>query len=446
MSWWGEKRDAAAREGHLAPPTWARRKVRLAGGALGFALVSLLLLVPTAFAGPPSNDDFEGAEDLGSTLPVSIASSNVDATEQADDPRTLSAPQHSVWFRWEAPSGEPISIDTCNSEFATTMAVFTGSSLASLVKVGEDPNSDGRYCSTASGAAFRPVAGTVYSIMVAGNGFHLPEGPAPMTQGSFELEIAAIPQPPNDDFASPVPIETLVSSFFNEEFSYSGLAGGFNWSATKEPGEPDHAGDPGGASVWYEWTAPKSGHAEVWACTSFDVLVGLYTGNAVDALTPVALEGRPASCFVNFTAIAGTTYRIAVDGKRDTGSGLPAMTSFYVQAAVSVPVPAKAPPAGPTGESRDSTPPQTSIHRHVLKRKRLLLVLDFASSEPNSTFRCKLDKRRFAKCPSSKRYKHLGSGNHTLKVFAVDPAGNADPSPAVAHFTFPGDVRVHSRH
>ena len=32
---------------------------------------------------------------------------------------------------------------------------------------------------------------------------------------------------------------------------------GENTEATKEPGEPNHAGNPGGASVWYSSTAPR---------------------------------------------------------------------------------------------------------------------------------------------------------------------------------------------
>lgn len=413
---------------------------------LALAVVSSLLLVATAFAEPPANDNFADAADLGSTLPVSVASSNVDATEEAGDPRTLFAPQHSVWFRWEAPSGEPMSIDTCNSEFATTLAVFTGSSLASLVKVGEDPNSDGRYCSAASGVAFRPVAGTVYSIMVAGNGFHFPEGPIPVTQGSFELRLAAIPLPPNDDFEHAIPIETSASLAIEDEFSYSAWSDGFNWNATKEAGEPDHAGDPGGASVWYSWTAPRSGHAEIGACGTSNTLLGLYTGDAVDTLFPVALESRPISCFVNFAATAGTTYKIAVDGRFDSGTGLPAMTSFGINASMHIPPPPKASSSAQSGSPSDDTPPNTTIRKQVLRSQPPQLVFHFGSNEPGSTFRCKLDKHRFAKCRSSKRFRHLEPGSHTLKVVAIDPAGNADPSPAIAHFTFPNDVRAHSRH
>ena len=47
--------------------------------------------------------------------------------------------------------------------------------------------------------------------MVAGNGFHFPEAPAPATEGPFELRLAAIPKPANDDFSHPIPIETSSS-------------------------------------------------------------------------------------------------------------------------------------------------------------------------------------------------------------------------------------------
>src|SRR6185295_13092698 len=39
----------------------------------------------------------------------------------------------------------------------------------------------------------------------------------------------------------------------------SGAVLGSNVGATKEPGEPNHAGAFGGASIWYSWTAPADG-------------------------------------------------------------------------------------------------------------------------------------------------------------------------------------------
>lgn len=427
----GGKRDAAASEGHPAPPLRALPKGSIA--SLLIAAMFLLGVAPAAF-GAPVNDNFAEAEDLGSAPFVTVARSNEGATEEVGEPSTSSAPQHSVWFRWEAPSSQPYAIDTCRSEFATTLAVFTGSSLHSLVKVGEDTNSDGRYCLDATGVGFRAVAGTVYSIMVAGNGFHFPEAPAPNTEGSFELRIADIPFPPNDDFANPKPMGPSVTTWTDEVFtSYATWSDGFTWNATKEPGEPNHAGDPGGASVWYRWTAPRSDPTEVNACELPDVLLGVYTGDAVNALTEVPLESRPMSCHVNFDATSGTVYRIAVDGKLDAGAGMPAMTSFGIN--VSMHPPAPPPPLPPPVPSKDSTPPGTNLRIHVQKSKLPVVVFTFSATEPGSTFRCKLDKGRFAKCHSPLRLRHLTPGRHTLRVYAVDAAGNRDRSPAIAHFT-----------
>ncbi len=43
---------------------------------------------------------------------------------------------------------------------------------------------------------------------------------------------------------------------------------------------------------------------------------------------------------------------------------------------------------------------------------------------------CKLDKKAWAACPASKTFKNLSKGKHKLSVYAIDRAGNKDPSPA----------------
>jgi hypothetical protein len=86
---------------------------------------------------------------------------------------------------------------------------------------------------------------------------------------------------------------------------------------TKEPGEPAHAGKQGGASVWYRWTAPRSGVAAVeTGGSSFDTLLAVYTGADVAALTLVAEDDDAlgVQSRVTFDAVAGVEYRIAVDG------------------------------------------------------------------------------------------------------------------------------------
>jgi PASTA domain len=96
-----------------------------------------------------------------------------------------------------------------------------------------------------------------------------------------------------------------------------------NVDATKELGEPSHGGNAGGASIWYRWTATGSGRVVVSTCYSeVKTLLGVYTGEAVTALSSVSTSPNPCGqqSRLSFQAVSGTTYRIAVDGfDGDTG-------------------------------------------------------------------------------------------------------------------------------
>lgn len=92
----------------------------------------------------------------------------------------------------------------------------------------------------------------------------------------------------------------------------------------------------------------------------------------------------------------------------------------------------------PRQPQRDRKPPRTRLlHRppSVLfaGAPRRTISIAFVSSEHGSTFRCRLDRRPYRTCGSPRRYR-VGLGRHTVRVFAIDPAGNRDPSPAVAVF------------
>ena len=80
----------------------------------------------------------------------------------------------------------------------------------------------------------------------------------------------------------------------------------------------------------------------------------------------------------------------------------------------------------------DSTPPQTKITKHPKKKTHSHKAkFAFKSNEPGSTFKCKLDKKTWKSCSSPKKYKNLKVGKHKFRVYAIDAAGNADPTPAV---------------
>lgn len=81
-------------------------------------------------------------------------------------------------------------------------------------------------------------------------------------------------------------------------------------------------------------------------------------------------------------------------------------------------------------ERGDRTPPRTRIvsgpARVGFERKA---KFRFASSEAQSSFKCKLDKKRWKKCRSPYKLK-VKPGKHLFKVRAIDRFGNADPTPA----------------
>src|SRR6266542_1008391 len=54
---------------------------------------------------------------------------------------------------------------------------------------------------------------------------------------------------------------TPANDNFSDRLTISGLTNtvtGSNVNATSEPGEPNHAGNSGGKSVWWTWTAPTN--------------------------------------------------------------------------------------------------------------------------------------------------------------------------------------------
>ena len=124
--------------------------------------------------------------------------------------------------------------------------------------------------------------------------------------------------PANNDFANATAI------------TFSGASTqvtGTNVAATKETGEPNHAGNTKVHSVWWKWTPASSGTATLTTLGSnFDTVLAVYTGSAVSSLTQVAANDdveeatstpnpkRIRTSTVSFSVSAGTTYFIAVDG------------------------------------------------------------------------------------------------------------------------------------
>jgi hypothetical protein len=142
-----------------------------------------------------------------------------------------------------------------------------------------------------------------------------------LTPLGLTLVVAAALAAPTTALAAPPANDAFAAAqeLSGREVSVQGL----NKNATKEPDEPNHAGEPGGASIWYRWTAPADGDVVVSTCEStFDTLLAVYTGNSLPGLVQEAANDDACGLRseVTFVASEGVTYRIAVDGE-DAATG-----------------------------------------------------------------------------------------------------------------------------
>ncbi|MEM4248532.1 MAG: hypothetical protein QXH80_04635, partial [Candidatus Nanoarchaeia archaeon] len=249
--------------------------------------------------------------------------SNAGATLQAGEPNHGGTDEisRSIWFNF-TPTSETagkVAFSTIGSQYCV-VAVYTGDQITNLTPV---TSSVGQNATV----TWNAVAGTTYRIAVCINakeGFVFPY-PYILT---FQRVL-------NDNFANAINLSGNIVSVTSH-----------NIGATKETNEPNHAGNSGGASVWFNWTPTTSGLYRISTLGSstrrfhnvtyeLDTLLAVYTGNAVNALTAITSNddrgiGDKGDYYqldvvseVYFNANAGTTYRIAVDGNYNYYADIP---------------------------------------------------------------------------------------------------------------------------
>lgn len=333
-----------------------------------------MLAVAPAVA--PANDALASATVLsgssGSVIGVSRS-----ATKQSGEPAHAGkAGGASVWFSWSPSASGWYGFSTAGTSFDTLLGVYTGGSVGSLTRVSS--NDDISKSVLQSQAGFYATTGTTYRMAIDGyagaagayqlSWFQLPslqgaiktpggvavpgvnvtcsdgrstptdssgryafpglfDGSYTVTPGVQDglgctpaarsvavsgstVSAADFVARPNDAFASALPLTGA-----------HGTATGSTVSATKESGEPTYGG---GASVWFSWTAPSSGRTWLSAVgSSFDTLLAVYSGPSLAQLAVVAYNDDyhypdTKTSALAFNAVAGTTYRICIDGFKPT--------------------------------------------------------------------------------------------------------------------------------
>ena len=325
------------------------------------------------------NDSFANARFISGSS-GELNGTNSGATfEPAEPLHAGSTPLKSLWYRWTAPGNGIWAFDTRGSRFDTVLAVYTGSSVSALTQVNSNDDDQG---ATSSRVTFVAFAGSTYHLAIDGFGGAFGDlalnwrfsGDLPkiLSFAPVRGNIAAVVTITGENFTADTSVDfngigtssvavvsdtqltvtvpsgattgpiraatpqgaALSSVYFvvsnsdapaNDLFSGAQSVTGSNWivsgrtlSASKEPQEPNHAGAPGGKSIWYKWVAPEN--ASVTLATSgsnFDTTLAVYTGNSLDGLKVIAVNDDAdggATSKVQFKSVAGTEYEIAVDG------------------------------------------------------------------------------------------------------------------------------------
>ena len=354
----------------------------------------------------PINDNFANRETISGT---NISGSLAGATSEPNEPmlQGISTGQ-TAWWSWTAPSNGIVTLNVSASSFNPLLTVYSGNSFETLSLVASN-NYLACYESTncgchwrmrnqttfhvARGLAYQVAVDTailgdaswhwipeqrtaitnvfivqlldgsyetnyyyLYLALLAGSGsWNLVQTTNILAGSDLQLGLRFMPAPINDDVENRIKLSGLRTHIVTS-----------NSGATKQAGEPDHLGVPGGSSVWYSWKAPASGRATLstnnippylppsWqgsygltetllinhfgappTCGNeidqnpppqFFPVFAAYTGSSVDSLTsanalPVSLTAFPY--VIEFDAVKGQTYQIAFDGNQGTTGETP---------------------------------------------------------------------------------------------------------------------------
>lgn len=286
-----------------APTYWIAVDAAGAGGTFGIRRTY-----------PPANDARSDARTIGGTNALAEFGSVYDATREPGEPDHAGAGgSASAWYAWTPTTTTRMQLDLCGtngSAWNSALAVYTDG-YGGLSEVTSADDTPGCGDGTQPRVVFTAQAGTRYLIAIDGHG---------SARGGYVLRGRAAPTTFGDERANPIPLLLL-----------QGQSSFTAWLdlATKEPGEPNHAGQAGGHSIWFNWTSPTGGVISFDTCDELslgylqvpDTLLAVYT-QGYGGLSEVTSNDDTAGCGpngrgsrVSFTAAPQTPYLIAVDGK-----------------------------------------------------------------------------------------------------------------------------------
>ena len=266
--------------------------------SLALGAAALLVTAAPAAAAPPANDGF-AAPTVLPALPASSAGTVAEATREAGEPAHAERRSPSVWYAITPAETTALRARTCDNEFDTVLAVYTGDAVGALRPVARNDDA----CDRGSEVTWNATAGTTYRIAVASFPDEAPEAGS----AGFTLRVDRLTPPANDAFADARVLRG------------PDRVRGSNVLATRELGEPRHARQDGSRSVWFRYRAVRSQTLTVDTFgSSFDTTVGIYRGDLGSLRQVAANDDAPGpenlASRARFRVRRGLTYFIALDG------------------------------------------------------------------------------------------------------------------------------------
>ena len=272
------------------------------------------LLAGTALAAP-ANNDFANAIDLPNLSGTQTGTNNIDATLEVGEPNP--GDTRTVWFKWTAPASGDFTYGTLGStnvetplatEWDAVIGIYSGSALNALTPLGATPQDT----NLQESMTVPVLKGTTYYIQLATYG--------PNTAANILLSWNFVPVN-NDNFARAIALTGVAADQTGD--IYAGTQTGTdNAGATLEVGEPI-PGPTESNSVWFKWTAPSDGEffyntlgSTNVAAADWDAVIGIYSGAALNTLTPLGGTPKDTGGPENMTVdvYSGVTYFIQLTG------------------------------------------------------------------------------------------------------------------------------------
>lgn len=275
-----------------------------------------LSILTVAVSAAPANDNFANATVINNGNGT-VTTTNVGATKEPGEPvHALNRGGASIWFKYTAPNNGVLKVDTQGSLTNTLLAVYQGSSLNTLKLVTANDDDNGQFGTSL--AYIGVQTGQVYYIAVDGKYF---ENTGVATGSNLKVNFHFDDAMPNDHFVNAM---TLRNDFPVNSLALT------NVGASKENGEPNHAHNSGGKSIWVKWQVPDSTpRSYTFSLESTSISnpdngvfssFAIYTGSSVDSLTEIIQTSPVDLGRLIVQAQPNTTYYIAIDGQ-DFGSG-----------------------------------------------------------------------------------------------------------------------------